>query len=173
LKSEYSRLPSPSYAQGFVRNYAEYLGIPAREIIPIFKREFDEKRAYRVLPKGFTRDEEYLFHGIRIRRTALGIFLVILLFGGFLLYQYRAAFLNPPLRIETPEDNATIAQEVKVTGETDPNATVYINTDSVAVASDGSFEKIITLFPGKTIIEITSKNKYGKTAKVERTVTVK
>src|ERR1035437_9008307 len=50
---EYQKLPSASYAHGFVRNYARFLGLPDEEILAIFRREFDQEKAYKVLPKGF------------------------------------------------------------------------------------------------------------------------
>ena len=55
---QYDKLPSVSYAQGFVRNYADFLGLPEKEIMAIFRREFDEEKAYRVLPKGFDKKQE-------------------------------------------------------------------------------------------------------------------
>src|SRR5437763_1523829 len=58
-KGEYTKLPSPAYAQGFVRNYASYLGIPKAEITALFKREFDEKRAYKVLPDSMVKTKEF------------------------------------------------------------------------------------------------------------------
>jgi cytoskeletal protein RodZ len=58
-EGEYNKLPSVSYAYGFVRNYAGFLGIPEKEIMPLFKREFDEEKVYRVLPRGFEKTEEF------------------------------------------------------------------------------------------------------------------
>jgi len=57
-KGEYTKLPSPAYAQGFVRNYASYLGLPKGEITALFKREFDEKKAYKVLPDSLAKREK-------------------------------------------------------------------------------------------------------------------
>ena len=36
---EFSILPSPSYAKGFVRNYAEFLGLPIDPTMAIFRRQ--------------------------------------------------------------------------------------------------------------------------------------
>ncbi|MGH2637780.1 MAG: helix-turn-helix domain-containing protein, partial [Rhabdochlamydiaceae bacterium] len=51
-KGDYQHLPSPAYASGFVTNYAAYLGFPKRETLALFRREFDEQKAYKVLPRG-------------------------------------------------------------------------------------------------------------------------
>ena len=42
-KGEYKKLPPATYAQGFVRNYAGFLGMPEQEILAIFRREYDEE----------------------------------------------------------------------------------------------------------------------------------
>src|SRR5436309_11870824 len=62
---EYTKLPSPAYAQGFVRNYASYLGLPKSEITALFRREFDEKKAYKVLPDSLTYTKEFPLKRIR------------------------------------------------------------------------------------------------------------
>jgi len=54
-KGDYTKLPSPSYAQGFVLNYATYLGFQRKETLALFRREFDERKEFKVLPKNITR----------------------------------------------------------------------------------------------------------------------
>ena len=173
-KGEYQKLPSPSYAHGFVKNYAEFLGIPARQIIPIFKREFDASHAIKVLPKGFTTGETTVsFRKVKTRRAFVGIILIILFIFGYLFYQYRAAFFPPNLTVDSPKENATVPQDVIVQGKTDPSATVTVNEDQVAVDEAGEFRKQITLFSGKMTISVLAKNTFGKIRKIERNVTVK
>src|SRR6266446_1412810 len=78
---QYNKLPSTAYAQGFVRNYAEYLGLSSREILALFRREFDEEKMYRVLPEGFTRQNGFLVKRFKIQQTAIGVvvlFIIIL-----------------------------------------------------------------------------------------------
>ena len=40
----YQELPSPTSARGFVRNYADFLGLPLKDILAVFRRDFDEKK---------------------------------------------------------------------------------------------------------------------------------
>jgi cytoskeletal protein RodZ len=172
-KGEYGKLPSPSYAHGFVKNYAEYLGFSPQEILPIFKREYDEKVAYRVLPKGFTREARYPFMGFRFRKTVIGIIFVVLLFSGFLFFQYRGAFFAPALSISSPKEGIVSSQDVTVIGSTDPSASLYVNNALVAVKDDGTFSKTVTLFTGKNTITIVAVNKFGKEHIEKRTVNIK
>lgn len=172
-KGEYTKLPSPSYAHGFVKNYAEYLGFSAHEILPIFKREFDERVAYRVLPKGFTRETKYPFMGFRFRKAVIGLCLLALCFASYLFFQYRGAFFAPQLTVSTPKEGTINSQDVTVSGKTDPAASLYVNNTLVALKDDGSFTKTVTLFSGKNTITITSLNKFGKEHTIKRIVEVK
>lgn len=162
-KGQYDKLPSASYAQGFVRNYTDFLGLPEEEIIAIFRREFDEEKTYRVLPKGFDETKGFPISGFKIKRSFLLIIIIFIIFLGYMLFQYRYAFLNPPLNIDSPKNMALISsQKVTVTGKTDSNATIYVNSDAVSVDQNGNFQKIINVFPGKTTITVKAINKFSR-----------
>ncbi|HVZ58557.1 MAG TPA: helix-turn-helix domain-containing protein [Patescibacteria group bacterium] len=173
-KGEYHKLPSSSYALGFVQNYAEFLGLPKRETLALFRRDFDEEKTYKVLPSGFVQDERLDRKRFKIQQAFLIVIVVLILLGGFLIYQYRAAFMSPPLTVISPKENSIIsATDVLISGRTDPNATLTINGEPVAVNDDGSFSKTITLFPGKTAIAVRAINTFGKEAQVTRDIDVK
>jgi cytoskeletal protein RodZ len=162
-KGEYHKLPSPAYAKGFVINYATFLGISRAEVVALFRREFDEKRAYKVLPDSLTKRQSYSKPWIK----------VIILFVGFLLFQYRFVFIPPHLTVESPKDNAVLSQDITVVGKADSEATVTVNNAMVSLGTNGEFSKQISLFPGKTEIVVKAKNKFGKETIVKRVVTVK
>lgn len=171
-RGEYNKLPSPAYAQGFVRNYATYLGLSRAEIIALFKREFDEKRAYKVLPDNMVKTKEFPLQRLKVQQS-LVVFLVILVLAvGILFFQYRAAFLPPVLEITAPQANTTTSQDITVTGKSDSNATVTINDQPVAVATNGTFSKNITLFPGRATISIKATNRFGKINSIQRDIVV-
>ena len=170
---EYQKLPSPSYAHGFVRNYARFLGLPDEEILALFRREFDEDKVYKVLPKGFGEKQEFPLFKFKIRQAVLLSVLIIVVLIGYLLWQYREAFLNPPLEITSPQNGNTSSSQVKITGKTDSNATVYVDQNAVTVDQDGSFQKVINVFPGKTTITVKAVNKFGKVTQQAVQVNVK
>jgi cytoskeletal protein RodZ len=172
-RGDYHKLPSPAYAKGFVINYATYLGLPRAEVIALFRREFDEKRAYKVLPDSLTKHQTFPGRHIKIQESLLIIGLLVFLFVGFLLFQYRAAFIAPPLRITSPEASAIVGQEVTVSGKTDREASVTVNNEAVSINSHGEFVKRISLFPGKTTVIISAKNRFGKETVITREITVK
>lgn len=158
---EYGKLPSISYAQGFVRNYADFLGLNEEDILPLFRREFDAEKTYKVLPKGFEAREEFSLSRIKLGQTIIFIAFILIVFFSYIFYQYRYAFLNPPLYIVFPKDGSIVrSSEVTVVGRTDSNATVYVNDNSVTVDSNGNFQKVVNVFPGKTVIDIKAVNKF-------------
>jgi cytoskeletal protein RodZ len=172
-KGEYHKLPSPAYAQGFVRNYATYLGLSRAEITALFKREFDEKKAYKVLPDSLVKQQEYPTQRLRIQQSLLLAGIALLLFLGYLFFQYRAAFIPPALSVTSPQPDSTTSKEIVVSGTADSNATVYVNNQPVTVSSEGIFSKRLTLFPGNTTITVRAENRFGKESVVQRNIVVK
>ena len=170
---DYHKLPSPSYAQGFVRNYASFLGLSEREMIILFRREFDQEKEVKVLPKGFVEDKPLPVSRFKVSQAIAGLILLVFLVGGFLLYQYRHAFLDPKLEISTPEENAVVSQDITVKGETDPNVTLLVNDEPVTVEDSGRFTKTVSAFPGATVVTIEAENNFGRKTVVERTVQVR
>ena len=172
-KGEYQKLPASTYIHGFVRNYAKYLGLPEREILAIFRREFDEDRAFAVLPKGLVR-EDFPIRRIRLADTAKIIILLAIVLLGYILFQYRFAIISPPLEISSPLDEAVISSRtIVVSGKTDPNATVFVNNDNVSLDSDGNFKKTINVFAGKTTVVVKAINYFGKERIIERHIEIK
>ncbi len=172
-KGEYNKLPSPAYAQGFVRNYATYLGLSKAEITALFKREFDEKKAYKVLPDSLVKQEEFPLQRIRFQQSLLIASIALVLFLIYLFFQYSAAFFPPSLSVDSPAPNSTTTKEIMVSGKADNNATVYVNNQPVTVSSDGKFSKRLTLFPGNTTISIKATNRFGKETVEQRNILVK
>lgn len=171
-KGDYKKLPSPAYAQGFVRNYADYLGLPKAQTSALFKRDFDEKKAIKVLPDGISRTKEYKKSRLNFRNVILnGIVLIIAI--SFLVFQTKTQFMSPSLRISSPKDGSEVAKEVSVIGRTDKNATVTVNNEPVAINNNGEFSKKLSLFPGKTTITVKAMNRLGKETIKSESVIVK
>lgn len=169
---EYTKLPSATYAQGFVTNYASYLGIPRREALALFHRDFDPRKSNKVLPDSFAR-EKYSHKTLRIQRSSITFVVILLFLLSYLVFQYRSVFISPSLQITTPTNDAVVPANIEVKGITDPNALVYVNGDLVTVDQNGDFLKNLTLLPGTTQIEVSAQNHYGKTTVVDKTVEVK
>lgn len=169
----FKSLPSPTYAYGFVRNYAKFLGLPVDKTLALFRREFDERKEVEVLPKGFIRSS-YFFPKFRIGRNTILVGVVCVFILGFLFYQYRSAIFNPTLIIDKPKENEVInSLTVEIKGKTDSNATLSIENQEVPIGSNGEFMKNITVFPGSTTLNFRVENKFGRVTILKRNVLVK
>ena len=142
-------------------------------MIILFRREFDQEKEVKVLPKGFVEDKPLPVSRFKVSQAIAGLILLVFLVGGFLLYQYRHAFLDPKLEISTPEENAVVSQDITVKGETDPNVTLLVNDEPVTVEDSGRFTKTVSAFPGATVVTIEAENNFGRKTVVERTVQVR
>lgn len=169
---DYSKLPSASYAQGFVRNYASFLGLPEKETLALFRREFDEEKIFRVLPTGLSQNS---FSISRFKNSTL--LLIVFLFISlltFILFQYRDAFINPQIKIVSPSENSIIyTSDVTISGKTDPENLVYIENFPVSLDNEGNFTKVVSLFPGKVQITIKVVNRFNRETKVKRHIEIK
>ena len=173
-KGEYKKLPSSAYALGFVRNYAAFLGLPEAATTALFRREFDEKKVFEVLPEGLSKEKEFSTHAFKLSQSVLvGIFIFIGLLG-YILFQYKYAFISPTLILYVPKEQETFTtSDVVVSGKTDQNVTVYVNDTAVSVDQNGQFKKTLSLFSGRQAITIKAVNRFGRQTTLERHIEVK
>lgn len=170
-RGEYEKLPSPAYAKGFVRNYAAYLGLPRTEVTALFRREFDDRKAYQVLPQSLTKKEEFPLKPLRLQQSLYIVAAITIIFLSYLGFQYRSLIFAPSLSVSTPTQVSST--DVTITGKTDSSATVSINNQPVSVGSDGEFRKSLNLFPGKSIVTIKATNRMGKETVKQQAIDVK
>ena len=107
-KGEYKKLPSAAYVQGFVKNYVNFLGLPEKELLALFRREFNENEYLGVLPESISRSKEISVNKVRIRQTVFLVGAVVLVVLLYLFFQYRSAFFSPSLNITSPAEKAVI-----------------------------------------------------------------
>jgi cytoskeletal protein RodZ len=173
-KGEYKKLPQGTYAHGFVRNYAIFLGLPEHEIVSLFKREYDEEKFLKIMPEGLVKGGDFSLSKFRFTQTLKIISLIFVVLLIYIIFQYRSAIFNPSLSVSSPLDDAVISsRSVTVIGKTDPDVTVFINSEVASLDKDGSFKKTINVFPGKTKITIKSVNHFKKMVTIERHIEVK
>lgn len=170
---DYKKLPSSAYIQGFIRNYAEFLELSVKETLAMFRREFDEREYIGVLPKSFTRKQKNLLSGLRFGSTTFVVALIVIFVVGYILFQYRSAFLSPGLSVVSPTENAVVvSQIVTITGKTEQNTTLTVNDLPVYIDKDGNFRKDLSVFSGQTTIVIKAENNFGRKTTILRHITV-
>lgn len=166
-EDDFSKLPSETFAKGFIRNLSQRLDLNPGELIAIFRRDYR-------LPEQFP-------HSKRSRRLFLpdntAQFLPFIL-GGlvfiiYLIFQFRAIVTPPKLRLSSPVEGAVLVSPVEIEGETAIDATVFINDETkVRPDSTGHFLARVNLPIGETIIEIKTVNRFSRSASEKISVTI-
>jgi hypothetical protein len=99
---------------------------------------------------------------------------VVLLFtvlGVYLAYQFHVLAGPPPLRLDEPKDSISTQEEsVLVAGSTDPEATISVNGQLIALEKGGRFTFRLPLNNGPNKISVTATSKTGKTTVISRSV---
>ena len=167
-EGDYFALPSSAYVRGFVKNYAEFLGLPTESILARLRRELDEKNQS-LLPRGV--EKEYSQPSIRISAFYLLVGFLLVSFFSYLFFQYRGFLGNPTLEVKSPTQNEIVRDTtVTVLGRTDPDSSVKINGELVEVSKNGNFQKKLTVFKGNYTLVITAKNRFGRETSITRTI---
>lgn len=172
--SNYHGLPSSAYVQGFVKNYVIFLGLPTKELLALFRREFNEQEYLGVLPESFTNPKHIRLNHFRLRQTiGIGVVLLILLVG-YVFFQYKSAFISPSLTVTLPREEQVVStQTISVGGSTEQNSTITVNGLPAFVDENGIFKKEITVFPGQVTIVVKATNSFGKSSTIERHIQMK
>ncbi|KKW00347.1 MAG: Peptidoglycan-binding lysin domain protein, partial [Candidatus Amesbacteria bacterium GW2011_GWA1_48_9] len=89
----------------------------------------------------------------------------------YLFYQYRLLTGPPSLEISSPTGTLSVNQStLEVIGKTDPEATISVNGQLVALDKGGSFSLRIPLELGSNEIVVTAIAKSGRKSTISKTV---
>lgn len=163
-KNDFSEIAEATVVRGFIKNYAEFLGLSSRDLLAIFRRDFIEDKKGQILPRGVY---EPLYQPkfswtpkLTIIFSVAALFLVLTVYLSFQLFGLLAA---PSLEIYSPKNRESVKEtEIKIQGKTSPDATVSINGEMILVSPSGSFEKNVTLSSGENKILIEATSRRGK-----------
>lgn len=169
---QYEKLPSITSAKGFIKNYAEFLGLSASSVLAVFRRDFTQDKKGRIIPQTVF---EPINRPILAWTPRLTIILVVAafftLFLGYLAYQYLSLIRPPRLILTSPSaEEKVIGQTIEVVGETSPDATVTINGELVGLSEQGEFFYQVKLSGGQNTIVVEATSKRGQKTEVTRTV---
>lgn len=168
-EGNYQLLPPPPFLKGFIRSYASFLDLPVDKLLPLFRREYDRREKFTLLPRSTSVS---LFPSF-LERTQNRIFLFwfFFLFLVFFLFLTRRLLFPPPLELLWPEDNLSTSQSsIEVVGKVRGEVKVVINGQEVFPVQ-GKFSTRIPLKKGINKIVIVATNKLGRSRRIVRTVT--
>ena len=99
--------------------------------------------------------------------------LLLILLGGYVLFQGRDLFFGPHLSLVEPRNGALIEGSVTVRGKTDPLTKVFINEFESVSDEEGNFEEELPFAQGFHVVEVVTKNRFNKEARVVRQIVVR
>ncbi len=171
----YAKLPPPTFVHGFIKNYGKFLGLDTSKLLAVFRREFsDRKNPPRVMESFANPIPQTRFRLTPAKIVSTVVVLLILTFFGYLWFEYRTLVGAPELTINQPQDQQIFdVPDIRVEGNTNPEAKVTINNQEVGVDNDGRFSQQIKLSESQVKIVVTSTSKFGQTSTLERTVFLK
>lgn len=169
-ESDFSALPSATFAKGFLRSYASFLYLNPDTMVAMFRRDFTENDKGEIIPRGLVEPV-----GSKPKFFTVNMILITiasLAFLGFLGFQLVSWWSYPSLKLIQPQDGDTYGEKVTFKGTTAKDATVKVSGQLVIVDQSGQFT-LDLIFPGGThTVLVESTNRQGKTKLLERTFTV-
>lgn len=95
-EDDYQKLPSAISARGFVKNYAEFLGLSSSEVLAIFRRDFSEDRVKKFSSLGMIKPIAGLKFTWTPKLTTIAIAIIFALFFIiYLIWQYSSLISAP------------------------------------------------------------------------------
>lgn len=173
-EGRYQDLPGLVYARNFVKLYVAAMQLNVDSAMERFEQEYHVMKAVKpskrpMLPQRAITE----FPFVRRYAKLLTAGLAVLLVAGYLGWQVVHLLTPPELVITDPAQDVTITvSTITVKGQTDPEASVSINSQSVEVRGDGSFSDPIDLQPGVNALLITASKKHSRDRVVLRHVLV-
>ena len=166
-KGIYEKLPADVYVKGFLKNYAELLGVDEHILIRLFEKEkginknLREKNGNGEEKKKPVNISSFVVTPKVIATSAI---LFLILIGVVYLYREFGSFSNNPrLVILSPEKNySTNGNSVVIEGVTDTDGKIFINNQPVLVDENGKFRENLTVQSGTSAINVRAVNKFEK-----------
>jgi cytoskeletal protein RodZ len=167
---DYQKLPSETFAKGFIRNLGLRLEQNPDDLVAIFRRDFKipiptKTKAFRgrrpILSLSLLTSQIFLF--------SLGI----IVFVGYLIFQFRAILTPPKLEVLRPISGSVIISPMEIEGSTTPDANITIN-DTIKAKPDqsGRFLVKVSLPVGETNLVVSVTNRFSRTSTQRIPITV-
>lgn len=169
---DYTKLPNDIYSQGFVRTYANYLGLDGSELVKQYLAERggqpQPSSAQSASPKKIKTNRLVLTPKILL--VAL-ILLVVASMAGYLSWQFRLLAAAPELTVSSPtNDQVVFGSVIEVAGRVSGGADVYVNDSPLLTDTRGNFRDNVSLQDGVNSIKFSAKNKVGKVTTITKSI---
>ena len=169
-KEKWDKLPAFPTVLGFVKNISTTLDIDEKMAVAVLKRDYPPKKL-NINPKPDVSSNKFSWSP-KIT-FVIGVVAIIVLFFGYLVFQY-VRFISPPrLNVESPKQDQIIKQKsVLVFGSTDADAKIVVNNQPVLTDENGKFSVNIDVVSDTHEVDIVAVSRSGKISEVKRKILV-
>ena len=178
--SNYERLRDDIYSRGYIKNYADYLGLETAPIMLLYKKERsiisqnlklrDNQKKRRI---GLTPINSPRFIITPKSFVILTIMALAALALSYMVWQFSTLSSAPSLTLDNPNEETVTSPIVFVAGHVDGGADVFVNDSPILTNGEGAFREKIALVDGTNQIKISAKNRLGKTSALTKTYIAK
>jgi len=168
-KEQWEELPAFPTILGFVKNISATLDINEKTATSILKRDYPPKKL-NINPKPDLKTKVSWSPKLTF---VVGIIVVVVLFFGYLIFQYIQFASPPALSVDSPKQNQLISgNSVLVFGTTNIDSKITINSQPVLVDENGKFSTSIDITPATKEIAIIAISRSGKESEIKRTIRI-
>ncbi len=165
-----AELANDVYVRGFLRSYANYLGLDGAAVVRKFESQRGAVTAAPLVRKPQQMERRKLVYTPRLLIGSI----VGLLAAAIIAYlgsQFQTLAAPPKLQVSSPsKDQEVYGSLQKIIGHVEGGADVFVNDSPILSDSNGNFTDSIALQNGVNAITVTAKSKLGKTTQVVRNI---
>ncbi|MDD4996004.1 MAG: helix-turn-helix transcriptional regulator [Patescibacteria group bacterium] len=156
---DFYKLPSPTYARGFLKRYAEFLKQDAEKIV----KQWEVKQKTKYYQELFKEKKKKENISKEFNFKIVFVFLLVLLVFLYFSWSAKKVLFAPRIKLlYPPQDIVVWERPLIIKGKTDLRADVFINNQAVEKFENGDFSQRVDLLPGLNTIEISAQKKYSK-----------
>ncbi len=171
-KNQFAKLPSSTYIQGFIKNYAQTVRLDPIKTLAVFKRDYDRHQSKKILPQGLTQPLNQPFFATTTGRNLLAAGIILLILAGYLIFTLLKLYQPPSLIITQPQEAQELTAPVLIKGKTDRDATLTLNNKTVNLEPDGRFTTIYSTQSGTLQLNFKATSRRGKSRELVRHVII-
>lgn len=174
----YEKLPGEVYNKQYIKKLAKLFSLSEKNLLTIYQQEKASQLSFQeVFHKSPPTKNLFFWLSPKLLRHGL-ITLLIIACLTYLGWEISNIFSAPLLEINSPTSQ-TITQEanIKIDGQTEPEAILTINNQEILPKPDGTFTETVDLTMGLNIFNISAKKKHSKVSTItlsilrEKTIT--
>jgi len=171
-KNDFKHLPTLTFVKGFIQNYAKAISLDPATALAIFRRDFAPNAAGRIVPRSLiTPIQHKLMISPATATTGLIVGIVaflVLVFARQILIFYQ----GPTIEIDTPNAGEQVISPLRIAGKVTNAVAITINSQPTGINQNDTFAQEIQLSPGDHTVTVIATSRDGKTATLQRQVTV-